>query len=63
MAAGDAIAVVHRPDHGVTIGDTFNLRATDPAVLTSLLDQQPDLADDLARAVRRDLPADGATRR
>ena len=53
--AGDEMHVVDRPSHGVTIGDTFNLRATDAAVLARLLDEQDDLAVDIAAAIRRDL--------
>ena len=56
-AAGDRIVVVDRPSHGVTLADTFNLRATAAEVLARLLDSQPGLAPDLVRAIRRDLTA------
>lgn len=56
-AAGDAVTVVDRPRHGVTIAETFDLRATATAVLTRLLDGQTGLAPDLEAAVRRDLAA------
>jgi MOSC domain-containing protein YiiM len=57
VGAGDTLTVVGRPDHGVTIGDVFRLRDTDPDRLRRLLDQQHDLAANLAEAVRRDLMA------
>lgn len=57
VGAGDPVAVVDRPAHGVTIGDVFRLRATDADRLRRLLDEQPDLAAALDHAVRRDLAA------
>ncbi len=44
VAAGDPVAVVDRPAHGVTVGQVFAGRRGDLAVLRSLLDAEPDLA-------------------
>ena len=57
VGAGDAVTVADRPAHGVTIGDVFRLRSVDADRLRRMLDEQPDLADDLVHAVRRDLAA------
>jgi MOSC domain-containing protein YiiM len=57
VAADDPVVVVDRPDHGVTIGDVFQLRSVAADRLQRMLDEQPDLADDLVHAVRRDLAA------
>lgn len=57
VGAGDAVTVVGRPAHGVSIGDVFVVRRTEAARLQRLLDEQPDVAPDLAHAVRRDLAA------
>ena len=62
VGAGDAVAVVHRPAHGVTVGDVFRPRPVDAERLQRLLDEQPDLAPDLDHAVRRDLAARARTR-
>ena len=57
IGAGDTVAVLDRPDHGVTIGDVFRVRDTGADRLRRMLDQQHDLAADLDDAVRRDLTA------
>jgi len=57
VGGGDAVVVVDRPAHGVTIGDVFVPRRTAADRLQRLLDEQPDLAPDLEHAVRRDLAA------
>jgi len=57
VGAGDAVTVVGRPAHGVTIGDVFVVRHTDAQRLQRLLDEQQDVAPGLAHAVRRDLAA------
>jgi MOSC domain-containing protein YiiM len=57
-ASGDPIEVVHRPDHGVSLGEVFVPREVDPARLRRLLDQT-GLADDLVQAVRTSLAATG----
>ncbi|MGX7828745.1 MOSC domain-containing protein [Actinokineospora sp. 24-640] len=38
IAAGDAVEVVHRPDHGVTIGVTFRATTLEPELLPRLID-------------------------
>jgi MOSC domain-containing protein YiiM len=50
MAAGDPVTVVHRPGHGVTIGDAF-LRP-DPAVMRRLLRAGDGGVVDLAPGMR-----------
>ena len=55
---GDAIELVHRPDHGIQLTEMFVLRDTDPARLRRLL-EEPGLAPDLVHAVRRTLTATG----
>lgn len=57
VAAGDEIHVVERPDHGVTVVDTFDLRLTAEDRLRLLLNAHPDPADDLVTAVERNLAA------
>jgi MOSC domain-containing protein YiiM len=57
IGAGDVVTVTSRPAHGVTLADVFFVRRTDAARLESLLAEQPDLADSLVKAVRRDLAA------
>lgn len=57
VGAGDGVTVVDRPAHGVTIGDVFKIRGVQAHRLQRMLDEQPDLADDLVHAARRDLAA------
>jgi len=57
VGAADEIEIVHRPAHGVTVGDVFVVRRTDSARLQRMLDDQPGLVEELARSVRRDLAA------
>ena len=57
VGAGDEIRVVQRPSHGVTISDTFDLRATDADVLERLLAEHPGVEVTMAEAIRRDLAA------
>jgi MOSC domain-containing protein YiiM len=54
--AGDEIEVVHRPAHGVTLGEVFVKRDVDADRLLRLCDE-PGVAADLVEAVRRDLAA------
>ena len=61
VGEGDPIQVVHRPAHGVTISDTFELRPTPAEVLERLLEQQPALEVTMAAAIRRDLAARART--
>ncbi len=56
VAAGDAIEVVHRPAHGVTVGDVFLIRRIDEGRLTAALDD-PGVRGQMADAIRRDLAA------
>ena len=60
-AAGDAVSVTHRPQHGVTVGEVFDLQHADTDRLRRLL-EQPDLAEDLDSAVRRALAARARTK-
>lgn len=52
VAAGDAIGIVDRPAHGVTIDDLFAARSGDRDVLPRLLDVS-DLTDEYAAWTRR----------
>jgi MOSC domain-containing protein YiiM len=53
LGAGDEVAVVHRPAHGVTIGQAFRALTTAPELLASLA-EVPELPDKLrAKAARR----------
>lgn len=61
VGGGDAITVLERPAHGVTVGDTFDLRATEAAVLERLLTEHPDVEVTMAAAIRRDLAARART--
>jgi MOSC domain-containing protein YiiM len=54
--ADDAIEVVQRPEHGVTVGDVFVIRRAPQDGLQRLL-QMPGLNEELAAAARRDLAA------
>jgi MOSC domain-containing protein YiiM len=38
LQAGDPVEVVHRPAHGLTIGETFRALTTEPELLPRLLD-------------------------
>lgn len=55
VGAGDPIEVVHRPTHGVTVGEVFRPRSADAERLRLLL-AEPDLAADLRAALVRGLP-------
>jgi MOSC domain-containing protein YiiM len=57
VGAGDAVTVVSRPEHGVSVAEVFFVRRTDAARLEKLLAEQDDLAGSLVQAVRRDLAA------
>jgi len=58
VAAGDDVQVVHRPGHGITLGDVFLLGDLGADRLRRLL-EQPQLAEALAVAARRVLRAVG----
>lgn len=57
VGAGDAVEVTHRPAHGVTIGEVFDITATASDRLHLLLAEQQDLGDALAEAARKILAA------
>jgi MOSC domain-containing protein YiiM len=54
--AGDAVEVVHRPDHGVSIGDVLVIRRAPRDGLQRLL-EMPGLNRELAAVARKDLAA------
>jgi MOSC domain-containing protein YiiM len=56
VGAGDAIDVVDRPEHGMTIGDVFVIRRAPADGLLRML-EMPNLHVDLAESARRDLAA------
>jgi len=63
IAAGAPLTVVHRPDHGVSVGEVFVLRLADPARLQLLLDTGQDLHEPLAAAIRSQLARSGPDHR
>jgi MOSC domain-containing protein YiiM len=54
VRAGDAVQVVGRPAHGVTVGETFRAITTQPELLPRLLDV-PELPESLRRKAERRL--------
>ena len=53
LSTGDAVEVVHRPAHGVTIGETFRALTLEPELLPHLL-EAPELPTHIReRAARR----------
>lgn len=54
LGAGDRIAVIHRPEHGVTIGEVFRALTTEPDLLPRLL-EAPELPEDAREVARRRL--------
>jgi len=52
LAAGDALSVVHRPAHGVTVGEAFRALTTEPALLPRLL-EAPELPEEARAKARR----------
>jgi MOSC domain-containing protein YiiM len=56
VGAGDAVDVVARPEHGVTIGDVFVIRRAPADGLLRML-EMPGLHAELADNARRDLAA------
>jgi MOSC domain-containing protein YiiM len=61
VRAGAPVEVVHRPAHGVTIGEVFQPRLADPARLRRLLDEGEDLQPALVRGLASEI-ARAATR-
>lgn len=53
VRAGDAVEVVHRPAHGLTIGVTFRALTLEPALLPQLIDVEELPAYMRERAARR----------
>jgi MOSC domain-containing protein YiiM len=53
VGAGDPVEVVARPDHGVTIGETFRALTAEPTLLPRLLAAEQLPADVLRRVRRR----------
>lgn len=53
VQAGDTIAVVHQPDHDVTIADVFQALTTHPELLARLVDVQELPVDLREKALRR----------
>lgn len=62
VRAGDAIEVVHRPEHGVTVREVFTASEQDPQRLWRLLDGADYLAAKAERRVRKALEAMAARR-
>lgn len=60
VGAGDAVALEHRPDHGVTVGDVFVIRRAHADGLRRMIDM-PGINEDLAEFARRDLAARART--
>ncbi len=54
VGAGDEIEVVHRPDHGVTVGEVFVIRRADADRLRRALDD-PEVEGEMADEIRHDL--------
>jgi MOSC domain-containing protein YiiM len=50
VSVGDAIEVVHRPDHGITVTTLFKALTTDRQLLPSLLDAGDDLIPEVRKA-------------
>ena len=59
VAAGDPVAVVHRPAHGVTIGAAFRALLTEPDLLPHVLTAGDDLPAKLHDRLRRRLRPTG----
>ena len=57
VRAGDAIEVVRRPEHGVTIGLMFRALTTEKGLLPRLLAAGDDLPDDLREVLRHIIAA------
>ncbi|GAB3400194.1 MOSC domain-containing protein [Flindersiella endophytica] len=56
IRTGDPIRVVHKPDHGVTLGLTFRALTLEAEHLPDLLSAADDLPDDVIDRVHRRLP-------
>jgi MOSC domain-containing protein YiiM len=60
VAAGDSVEMVHRPAHGVTVGDVLLIRRVEDHRLLVALDD-PGVSGKMADAIRRDLAARART--
>ena len=56
VSAGDAVQVVHRPEHDVTVGLCFRATTTEPEALGRLLAAGDDLDPEVRDLVRRRRP-------
>jgi MOSC domain-containing protein YiiM len=54
VGAGDEIEIVHKPDHGVTVGEVFVIRRADADRLRRALDD-PSVEPEMADEIRHDL--------
>ena len=52
ISSGDEVTIEFRPDHRVTIGQTFRAITLDPELLPSLLDASEYLVEELAEQAR-----------
>jgi MOSC domain-containing protein YiiM len=59
LAAGDVVEVVHRPAHGLTIGETFRALTGDRALVPRLLDA-PELPEESHAYARTVLASDSS---
>ncbi len=55
VAAGDPAAVLHRPDHGITVGQVFRALMTDPGELSALAGITDLFPADIQNRIRRRL--------
>jgi MOSC domain-containing protein YiiM len=60
VGAGDPVEIVHRPEHGLTIGVTFRALTMEPDLLPWLVDV-PDLPEGLRHTTRRRLSRPAAS--
>jgi len=61
LAPGDAVAVVHTPGHGVTLGETFRALTGERSLMPRLL-EAPELPDEAHQRARRALARDRTAR-
>jgi MOSC domain-containing protein YiiM len=61
LGAGDPVEVVHRPGHGLSLGEAFRARSGERSLVPKLL-EAPELPADLHAWARRTLARDAATR-
>ncbi|WP_256789332.1 MOSC domain-containing protein [Frankia sp. AvcI1] len=61
VAAGDPVTVLHRPDHGITVGQVFRAVMTDPDELPALGGITDLLPEDIRHRVQRRLARSAAS--